>query len=112
MLAYDMADRIRANRVGAFSGDYDSDSSFSANSESCMGANNACLPANMADFDKLTWYNAVNALPGGSGSVVDNGDESFTVTVRWDDARTGVTGTNCPPLSEADLRCFTVNVAL
>lgn len=112
MLAYDMADRIRANRVAALAGDYDSDSSFSASPENCMGASNTCMPAGMADFDKSAWYKAVNALPGGSGSVVDNGDESLTVTVRWDDARTGATGTNCPPVSEADLRCFIVNVAL
>ena len=110
MLAYDMADRIKANQVAGLAGEYSDASSPSW--ADCADAATTCTPANMAAYDKSAWDDALNALPGGAGNVVDNGAGAFTVIVRWDDARTGATGTNCPPVSDADLRCLAVDVAL
>jgi hypothetical protein len=54
----------------------------------------------------------VNRLPGGASQITQcdtaDGCDGLThvITVYWDEARTGATGTNCPPLSKDDLRCF------
>jgi len=110
VLAYNMADRIRVNPVAGLAGDYSGDPSDTP--PICTGANTVCTPANMADYDKSIWLTEIGALPGGVGTITDNGGGSFTVTVRWDDRRNGATGTNCPPLSDTDLRCLAVDVAL
>jgi len=49
-------------------------------------------------------------LPSGQGTVSGGGANSvFTITVMWDDARTGATGTNCSGDTTVDLTCFTLS---
>ena len=76
-LAYDIADRMRANVVAARNGAYDVNFGFTD-----PGA------ATVADMDLGQWRQAlINTLPGpGTGSITQN-TGVFTIIVQWDDSR-------------------------
>ena len=84
--AYDMADRMRANRLGIDAGNYDSVSGAGTD-PGCISS--GCTPAQMAQYDGWAW-NSVNAtvLPSGSGTIARSGT-TYTLTLRWDDDRDG-----------------------
>lgn len=66
-LAYDMADRMRANIVGFDKGLYDN--ATPVNTPSCV-ASAGCSDAAMAQFDVFWWTDAVaTLLPAGAGVV-------------------------------------------
>jgi type IV pilus assembly protein PilV len=81
-LAYDIVDRMRANRVAALGGAYD----IALGDEGKAGT--------VAGADLIAWKtNIANTLPAvdgedgpesADGSVVRNGD-IFTITIRWND---------------------------
>ena len=89
--AYDMADRIRANRgaAGATVVSYlgvedDAD-------PGCIAGAAGCTAAQLAQYDGWDW-NQTNArvLPSGGGSIVPNAATGkVTVTGSWDDNRAG-----------------------
>lgn len=67
-LAYDMADRIRANRAGAVAGAYNNLGAPQVVTD--CGAATDCLPARMAQLDHAQWNATLaNELAGGSGVV-------------------------------------------
>jgi type IV pilus assembly protein PilV len=77
-LAYEIVDRMRANRAAARDGDY-------------VQAMNAAKPtgAGVVQGDIAAWITAIeNQLPAGDGAVTQNGD-LFTITVQWSEARIG-----------------------
>lgn len=87
--SYDMAERIRSNRVD----------------------NYAAPAANtIAEADIATW-NQMNGreLPSGQGQVraLPGG---VNVIVLWDEDRSGANGTNCNPNDPNDLECIQLNV--
>jgi len=102
-IASDMADRMRANpsQVTAYPG-----AVAAAGNGACITA--ACTPAETVGNDTLDWNNLLKALPAGQGDITDQGGGLFTITVRWDEARTGATGKGCNPDAPADLRCLTI----
>ncbi len=107
--AYDMADRIRANPVGIADGNYDNlNNPAPAAGADCL--NVACTPQQIADLDYFEWINQLQqSLPSGHGIVAGNGAGSqFTVTVMWDEERTGATGTSCSGNPNVDLKCYTL----
>lgn len=68
LLAYEMSDRLRANRAGVAAGAYDNLVADSA-PPGCGGAT-ACSPASMAVLDHAQWLAALAAaLPAGRGVV-------------------------------------------
>lgn len=68
LLAYDMADRMRANRSGVVAGGYNSLTVPQIVND--CGSNADCAPARMAQLDYGQWSAALGAeLPGGSGVV-------------------------------------------
>lgn len=87
-LASDMADRIRANRLGgtAYGKASDDAGSADANCEE-GGASASCTPAIMADHDKALWTTDLErSLPGGTATInVDDTTNPFTytITVSW-----------------------------
>lgn len=102
--AYDMADRMRANRVGfaAPNNSYD-DVSGIPGDPGCIST--GCLPPQIAQYDLYKWNTAnANLLPSGQGKV-DKAGNIRIITVMWDEDRTGATGTACGGGS-ADLTCF------
>lgn len=105
--AYDMADRIRANAAGEQAGDYDSISGTGTN-PNCISTPAGCTATQVAQTDAYQWNtDNGNLLPAGTGTVSRSGD-LFTVTVMWDDERTGATGTSCSGNTTVDLTCFSL----
>lgn len=92
--AYDMADRMRANRAGVYTGSYDNIAAGTGSDPGCISA--GCSTANMALYDRFAW-NTANAalLPGGAGTVTGTGTPStlYTIAVSWTEGcTTGETG--------------------
>ena len=83
--AYDIADRVRANRLG----DYTDLSGIGNNQAASSCLTTGCDATAMRDFDRWQW-NTTNAavLPGGSGTVTF-ASPIYTVTITWDDDRDG-----------------------
>lgn len=79
ILAYDISDRMRANRTVALTGSYDVDFPASSNTHSGSG--------NQAARDKAEWLNALaDTLPSGTGKI-ERENNLIVIHVRWDDAR-------------------------
>lgn len=78
-LAYDMADRVRANRAAAlFGGAYN-----------LAVADPTPAPGALPETDLNEWRTALqNSLPAGTGEVdVPAGTNNLTIVVCWDDTR-------------------------
>ena len=112
--AYDMADRIRANTVGATAGAYDS---LPATLPATIPADPGCIASGcsatqLRDYDQRLWNtNNQNMLPSGTGAVAVVGgtarpNKQYLITVMWDETRTGATGTGCTTTLTTDLSCF------
>lgn len=118
-LAYDFADRMRANVEDAGKGDtstYITQSLAGAQHQTtCVVQSTSCLTANMAQQDLFEWNRDVAAiLPEGVGSITQSGG-LFTLTVKWDDNRDGCTNpgdatTGCD--SKSDDPRFTMSFRL
>ena len=81
-LAYDFADRMRANRQAALADQYLV--AFQDPPPAC-GANN--VAGNVPQQDIASWRNALACrIPQSTGSIIRAGNE-FTVIVRWDDSQ-------------------------
>lgn len=80
-LAYDMADRMRANRQSALNNEYNT--AFGAPRDCGVPSPDGSVP----EQDLDAWRNELACrLPQSTGSIVRNGNE-FTLTVRWDDSQ-------------------------
>jgi len=108
--AYNMADRLRANPVAARAGNYNG--APASSTQDCIGDGNSCTPAQMAAFDRNAWLASMGQLPSGAATVTANGGDSFSITVRWDQNRTGASGTDCSPQDPDDLRCYQLDITL
>jgi len=120
LLAYEMADRITVTPSGSPSYVITANTLTVAGytTDMCTTVNN-CTTTNIVTYDLGIWKAALPVLlPSGRGSIVRNnvaGVITHTITVHWDEDRTGVTGTNCTngtPDSSGDLRCFQLVVRL
>lgn len=80
-LAYDMLDRVRANRERALAGNYN----IALNATPSISEENP----QFHQRDLSQWRNALaSTLPGGTGSVaVTSATRSVTVIIQWDDSR-------------------------
>jgi len=83
ILAYDIADRMRANRQEARNGAYDS--VFATTLPAC----NSAVAGTVVQQDLAAWRRAlVCALPVGNGQIAwDAATEVLTITVVWDKSR-------------------------
>ena len=98
-LAYDITDRMRANPEGV------------ANNEYVLAGGATPSGTSVAALDLIAWNQAVTALPGGRSSITQCSVSpcdglTHVITVQWDEMRASVGGTNCPPQSVNDLRCY------
>jgi type IV pilus assembly protein PilV len=114
--AYDMAERIRANPRGVEDGDYNAFDDTTPTAGNCITLNKddppVCTAQEMATYDYYEWeLTNQNVLPSGHGtvssaSVGGGATRLFTITVMWDEERTGVTGTGCSGDPTVDLKCY------
>ena len=99
--AYDMADRMRANPGAEYDG-------ITGVGSDPLCISTGCSPAEMLQYDQFQWNSDnQNFLPGdeSKGKVVKSGD-IYTITIMWDDTRSGAEGENCNPADEDDMTCF------
>ena len=96
LLAYDIADRMRANGAGLFAVDYEPFNGTAPSSpQHCatVGGSSAtdCNAAQMAQFDLAQWVNELkNRLPSGTGKITLASDGlTYLITVSWDDKNSG-----------------------
>jgi len=114
-LAYDIADRMRANPAGVDAQNYviavnDADPVIPSG-ENCEGV--TCTAAQMATYDLAQWRGATRSLPGGATAIartVTGGVVTHTITVYWDEYRQGISGTACGPDPKVDLRCLSLTL--
>ncbi len=85
ILAYDMAERMRANKAGFDSGNY---SPTPANYTG-TGCTAACSPSQMASQDILVWQADIAAsLPEGTGTIATaatNATDGLDITILWEE---------------------------
>jgi len=87
-LAYDIIDRMRANRKEAeTTGSSYAVSAGGTYSASTACETTACTEPNMATYDIANWKVALAAtLPGGDGSTsINTASKMVTVNIQWDD---------------------------
>jgi type IV pilus assembly protein PilV len=128
-IAYDMTDRMRANQAGmgitidnislALEYDAANDSYLIGTSDTVTDAppncdTTICSEQELATYDLASWRAEVARLPGGkssiTGPVAGTGVISHTITVFWDEERKGVTGEDCGPDPDIDLRCIRLTI--
>lgn len=100
-------DRMQSNYAGVKAGSYNSIVG-TGSATSCT----TCTSSQIAQRDIYQW-NTENAqsLPSGRGTVTRNGDR-FTITIFWDNDRTGALGTGCSGNTNVDLTCLRMEVEL
>ncbi len=102
--AYDMADRMRANMTGIAA--YATNSTVIPSDPGCITG--GCSSPQLAQYDLFQWNTAnANLLPSGKGLVSVSGN-IYTITVMWDQFRTGANGTGCLG-GPTDLTCYTTS---
>lgn len=86
-MAYDLADRMRANVAGAAS--YTDIATGAATAEADCLSTTGCTPAELAENDLFEWNSTlIDLLPGGTGSIALVGN-IYTITITWDDDHDG-----------------------
>jgi type IV pilus assembly protein PilV len=104
-VGYNMADRIRTNITEFINYvDIDTNSSYS---QDCMKS--SCSNTQMITSDAAEWATEVQRLPGGRGTITGTASQ-IVISVMWDDAGTGATGTGCGANPDVDLTCYTVTL--
>lgn len=93
LLAYDMIDRMRANKGAAAT--YVATAPASASKQSAC-TSSGCGPTAMAQNDLYEWnLQLVDTLPSGT-AVISKAGDTYTVNVRWDDNQDGNVDGNDP----------------
>lgn len=120
VLAADISDRMRVNRAAASAGLYrldPDDPPPAPTAAACVTA--SCSSAAMAARDLSVWYQRVTeTLPGGTARIDCSdtpctAESLYTVSVMWDEDRTGAEDTSCPAPDDFDsdmhLSCLTLS---
>ena len=91
-LAYDIADRIRANssQIATYL------APTAALTPGCLSVA-SCTPQQLANHDISEWNTGISTLPRGIGSMAQTAgggtanpdDDVFTITINWDDDKDG-----------------------
>ncbi|GAC1620856.1 MAG: hypothetical protein NVS9B10_03030 [Nevskia sp.] len=116
LLAYEIADRMRAERLQAAAGAFALSagaSGLTAPAKDCTAS--VCGAAELAAWDLYDWDRRVRSLlPGGRARIacIDSCGlgRRQTITVFWDEQRRGADGTGCSQAA-GDLACFSVSMA-
>lgn len=109
-LAYDMADRMRANKNESLdpntgsvlaASTYLTMASTAATVQTGCTTTSGCTRAQMAENDLFQWNAALTAaLTGGTGTITAvAATRVFTITINWDDNRDGAVNASDPNFS-------------
>jgi type IV pilus assembly protein PilV len=105
-IAYNMADRVRANS-NVFNSYDGIDTDKHDYNQDCLGS--SCADTDMITADAADFEDMLDALPSGQGTVAVTGN-ALTIKVMWDDDGTGAGGTACGSNPDVDLTCYQVAV--
>jgi type IV pilus assembly protein PilV len=128
MLAHDLADRMRANAAAAtatnsYVHSFDAAKARQGKQDSARNcSSSSCTGSQLADYDLQHWQHKIDRALPGAVSVVERTatagsggakTDDFLITLRWDDDRSGSTGTECDPArrSADDLDCWQMTVS-
>ncbi|WP_372982013.1 type IV pilus modification protein PilV [Marinobacter sediminum] len=97
ILAYDMADRMRANADQAVNYPDFSTAGASTALPACASANTGCTPSDQVTRDLAEWTRQIQSVgtdmtmvPGGVGTIgFDAASNVYTITVQWQEASRG-----------------------
>lgn len=92
VLAYDIADRIRANPGSAANYLTETMSPGSARPKSGCRSTTGCTAAQMAENDLYEWNSAIRAALPAAVGVITLSEATYTVSITWDDNGDGVVG--------------------
>jgi type IV pilus assembly protein PilV len=108
-LAYDMADRMRANKNESLdsatgnvltSSTYLTMDSSDATVQASCATVTGCTGAQMAQNDLFQWNSALESLPEGRGTITVNATTGvFSITINWDDNGDGAVDSSDPNFS-------------
>jgi type IV pilus assembly protein PilV len=107
MMVDDLGERIRANPDAAAS--YVHTNAPTTYTDCSTGG---CSNSQLADYDLGTWWQEVSAVLPAPKSKVSLEGGSYRIWVYWDEDRSGSTSQTCPPKSDADMECFTIDVTV
>jgi len=107
LIAHDMADRVRANRVEA--ANYIGIDTRNEYNQDCMGT--PCNTDQMRLADATDWAAGLTLIPAGRGIIRAPVADQLDIVVMWDDEGTGATGTACGTDPKEDLTCYTVTMS-
>ncbi|MBZ2170105.1 MULTISPECIES: type IV pilus modification protein PilV [Marinobacter] len=91
ILAYDMADRMRANKDQATAYDNFTTDGASTALPACASQAAGCSAAGLVDYDKAAWTRQIQnvgsnmtMIPGGIGTIShDAATNTYTISVQW-----------------------------
>ncbi|ABA58729.1 Type IV fimbrial biogenesis protein PilV [Nitrosococcus oceani ATCC 19707] len=85
LLAYDITDRMRANRTAALNGGYTLDLGTPpvTPAKNCNAA--TCEPGELAAYDLYSWFQNVTAVLPSGDSKIELNSGVVTVTLQWDE---------------------------
>lgn len=119
VLAYEIADAMRANRLAAADGDFELAAGAVPEEAVECTQDKVCTRAESAAFALDQWMRRVRrSLPAGAASIGCSAEPCAvglmqTVTLFWDEDRTGADGMDCPPAAsfdpQQDLACLRVS---
>jgi len=113
MLASDMAERILAyDNIADLTdnNDYAGIDTINPSSDPACGVG-GCSGALQKVRDTHFWKKEIeNRLPGGRGQVASDNAGIYTITVMWDNDKTGANGTGCGGNNTVDLSCYRLQI--
>jgi len=112
LLASDMAERIMAYDDPQLASDDDDYANIDTRNQYTLPQCDAsgCNSAQQVQKDAAQWQSTLSTLmPSGIG-MISHVNEQYTITVMWDKARTGATGTDCSGDAEVDLACYRITL--
>lgn len=86
--AYDILEKMRANRAIAFTGNYNASFASTGTDNGCYSNSGNCTPTQLALHDIFDWKQLLTSLPDGDGSVsstLAGTATTFTIIVTWSD---------------------------
>lgn len=118
--AYEIADRMRANRASAGAGLFQlTPTDVPVAALNCDAV--PCNRAEIAQFELARWrMNLVNTLPGATASITCSEApcqlrSRQTINIIWNENRTAATDRSCPPPAsfnpDVHLACVTINIS-
>ena len=99
-LAYDLADRMRANVAEASKGSTSTyitkTPSTAVTKTGCTAVSGTCTPAQMAENDLAEWYSDLDNIFPGNLISIGFAAPIFTISINWDDNRDSNIDNNDP----------------